>query len=385
MTRNAIAVRELGQSIWLDQISRGLLNTGEFRRLVEQEGVTGVTSNPSIFEKAISSGNDYDAQLAALVDQGLSAEEVFVRLAARDLQEAADVLRPAFDAAGGGDGFVSFECNPDLANDTEGTMAEARRLWTLLDRPNALVKIPGTRAGLPAIEAMIAAGININITLLFSVQRYEQVMEAYMAGLERRLAEGKPIDRIRSVASFFVSRVDTLADKLMAERAEHASAAERRRLDGLRSRVAIANAKIAYQRFKETFRGPRWEALARHGAALQRPLWASTSTKDPSLPDTYYVDALVGPHTVNTVPLQTLAAFNDHGTATLTLEQGVDEAQEVLDRLAECGIDIVTVTDQLEVDGVKAFSDAFASLLSGIETKLATMGRRAVVQPAGDA
>lgn len=385
MRKATIAVRAYGQSIWLDQISRELLTTGEFQRLVAEEGVSGVTSNPTIFDKAISGTADYDAQLAEMADTVVSGEEAFVRLGARDLREAADILRPVYEREGGTDGFVSFECNPNLAHNTEATIAEAQRLWAALDRPNALIKIPGTRAGLPAIEAMIAAGININITLLFSIQRYEQVMEAYMAGLERRLAEGRPIDHVRSVASFFVSRVDTLVDRKLAERAERATPAERARLEALRSRIAIANAKIAYQRFKETFRGPRWEALARRGAAVQRPLWASTSTKDPRLPDTYYVDALIGPHTVNTIPLQTLIAFNDHGKVAPTLEQGVAEAQAVLDRLAECGIDLVAVTDQLEDEGVQAFADSFASLVSGIDQKLTAMRRQRVSQPAGDA
>ena len=365
----AIAVRELGQSIWMDNIRRGQLVSGEFERLVEDEGVVGVTSNPTIFEKAIGGGSDYDEQLQELARESLSVDDTFDRLAVRDLRQAADILRPHYDRTGGNDGFVSWEVSPELANDTERTIADVRRLWTTFDRPNAMIKIPGTRAGLPAVEAMLAEGMNINITLLFSVARYEQVMEAYMSALERRLAEGKPIDRVRSVASFFVSRVDTLADKKLAEREKDAGPAERERLTALRSRVAIANAKIAYQQFKETFRGPRWEELARHGAAVQRPLWASTSTKDPRLPDTYYVDNLIGPHTVNTLPDATLTAFNDHGKVAPTLEQGVEEAQQTLDRLAEVGIDLVAVTDQLEVDGVKSFADSFVSLRKVIEEK----------------
>jgi transaldolase len=370
MTKATIALRTLGQSIWLDQISRALLTSGEFQRLVTEEGVMGVTSNPTIFDKAITGSGDYDDQLTTLSGEEISPAEVFVRVAAQDLRQAADILRPHYDSVNGNDGFVSMECAPDLANDTEGTIAEVHHLWGTLDRPNAMIKIPGTRAGLPAIEAMIAEGININITLLFSVARYEQVIEAYLAGLERRLAEGKRIDRIRSVASFFVSRVDTLVDRRLTERMESASPDERTRLESLRSTVAIANAKIAYQRFKETFTGPRWETLQRHGAALQRPLWASTSTKDPRLPDTYYVDALIGPHTVNTVPVTTLKAFSEHGTVAATLEQGVNAAQEVLDRLAAAGIDLVSATDQLEVEGVRSFSESYASLIRGIEDKL---------------
>jgi transaldolase len=373
MSKPAVAVRELGQSIWLDQISRELLQSGQFRRLVEQDGVTGVTSNPTIFEKAISTSADYDTQLRELGGAEITGNEAFVRVAAHDLRAAADILRPVYDATGGNDGFVSFECNPDLAHDTEGTVIEARRLWRALDRPNAMVKIPGTRAGLAAIESMIAEGLNINITLLFSVARYEQVTQAYLAGLERRVAEGRAIDHVRSVASFFVSRVDTLVDKKLSEKLNGASDAERARLEALRSQIAIANAKVAYRQFQAIFSGPRWEALARHGAAVQRPLWASTSTKDPSLPDTYYVDALIGKHTVNTLPLATIGAFNDHGTVAATLEAGVEQAQDTLDRLAQAGIDLVAVTDQLEAEGVKSFSDSFAALLRGIEEKRARL------------
>jgi transaldolase len=357
------------------------LLSGTFRRLVDEEGVSGVTSNPTIFEKAISAGDEYDPQIAELDAATISPNEVFVRIATRDLQEAADILRPRYERTGGNDGFVSFECDPDLAHDTERTIAEARRLWAALDRPNAMIKIPGTRAGLPAIEQMLYEGLNINVTLLFSVTRYEQVMEAYLAALERRGAEGKPIGHIRSVASFFVSRVDTLVDKKLAEKAKFAGEAERARLAALRSQVAIANAKVAYQQFTRVFRGPRWEALARQGAVVQRPLWASTSTKDPSLPDTYYVDALIGPQTVNTVPLATLEAFNDHGTVAPTLEAGVREAQDTLDRLAELGIDIVAVTDQLEVEGVQAFSTSFAHLLRSIEEKRMRLRGKAQAVP----
>ena len=368
----AIAVRELGQSIWLDNIRRRTLTTGEFRRLMEEEGVAGVTSNPTIFEKAISAGDDYDDQMRELVARGLPADAIFEELAARDLQGAADILRPLYDRTGD-DGLVSMEVSPELANDTQGTVADVRRLWALLDRPNVMIKIPGTAEGLPAIEQMLAEGININITLLFSVQRYEQVMEVYLRALERRAAEGKPIDRIRSVASFFVSRVDTLVDKTLDARMADAVPQERERLAGLRSEAAIANAKLAYERFKIVFAGPRWEALRRQGAAVQRPLWASTSTKDPNLPDTYYVDALIGPHTVNTLPPATLDAYNDHGMVAATLEQGLDAAHETMRRLAAAGIDMAEVTQRLELEGVKAFADSFAQLRRGIEEKCARL------------
>jgi len=373
MVKPAIAVRRFGQSIWLDSISRDMLRSGAFRRLVEQEGVAGCTSNPTIFDKAISGSDTYDEQLGALAAEGLDAAAIFDQLARTDLQEAADILRPLYEDTGGHDGFVSWEVSPELAYDTEATMREVRRLWALLDRPNAMIKIPATRAGLPAIHQMLYEGININITLLFSITRYEEVMEAYLSALERRLAEGKPIAAIRSVASFFVSRVDTLIDTQLDAMLERAAPAERERLRTLRSKVAIANAKLAYQRFKQIFSGPRWQALAAHGAALQRPLWASTSTKDPSLPDTYYVDNLIGPHTVNTLPPHTLAAFNDHGRVAPTLEEGLAEAQATMDRLAEVGIDIVAVTDQLEREGVRAFADSFVALRRAIDEKRARM------------
>jgi transaldolase len=377
MTKPAFAVRDYGQTIWMDTIRRGWLKTGEFQRMVDDDGIAGVTSNPTIFEKAIGQSDEYDDELYDLARQGLDASAIFDRLASGDLRRAADILRSRYEETNGTDGFVSWEVSPELAYDTERTMADVRRLWGLFDRSNALIKIPGTRAGLPAIERMLYEGININITLLFSVERYEQVMEAYFSALERRVAEGKPIDRIRSVASFFVSRVDTLVDKMLDEKIKSAGPAERERLAALRGKVAIANAKVAYQRFKQTFQGRRWDALVMHNAALQKPLWASTSTKDPSLPDTYYVDNLIGPHTVNTVPPQTLEAFNDHGRVAATLEQGVDEAQATLDRLAEVGIDLTAVTDQLEVEGVKAFSESFASLRREIDRKRAAMLARA--------
>ncbi len=373
MTKPAIAVRELGQSIWVDNIHRGQLQSGEFQKLVDEEGVTGVTSNPTIFEKAIGGGSDYDEELSTLARQDMDTSAVFDRLAYADLSRAADVLRPYYDKVGGNDGFVSWEVSPEIAGDTAKTMEDARRLWGLLNRPNVMIKIPATREGLTAIEMCLYEGINVNITLLFAVDRYEQVMEAYMAALERRVAEGKPIDRLRSVASFFVSRLDTLVDKTLNARMAGATPEEQARLSALRSRVAIANAKVAYARFKDVFSSPRWQALESHGAAVQRPLWASTSTKDPSLPDTYYVDALIGPHTVNTLPPATLVAFNEHGTVAPTLEQGLEEAQQTLSRLAAVGIDIGALTDQLEREGVASFSDSFASLRKGIEDKRAKL------------
>lgn len=374
MTKAAIAVQALKQSIWLDNISRGQFPSGEFELLVREEGVVGVTSNPTIFEKAITGSHFYDDQLRELAGhRDISA--VFDQLAVRDLQQAADILRPVYDRTNGGDGFVSWEVSPELADDTEATLSDARRLWATLDRPNGMIKIPGTRAGLPAIEQSLYEGININITLLFSIERYEAVMEAYLSALERRLAEGKDISKIRSVASFFVSRVDTAVDAALKAKIDEASEARRPQIVALRSRAAVANAKLAYQRFKAIFAGPRWQRLADAGAALQRPLWASTSTKDPTLPDTYYVDALIGPHTVNTLPPATLTAFNDHGRVAATLEEELPDAQAVIAALADNGIDLAAVTDQLEKQGVRSFADSFVSLRQGIEAKMGEVQR----------
>src|SRR5215203_5368455 len=306
----AFAVQQLGQSIWMDNIERGQLRSGAFQRLIDEEGITGVTSNPTIFEKAISGSSDYDEGLRALIGEGVGPEEIFDALAVDDLRNAADALRPVYDRTDGVDGFVSIEVAPGLALETQGTIEAARRLWAALDRPNVMVKIPGTAAGLPAIEQCLFEGININITLLFAVGRYEEVIERYMSALERRLAAGQAVDRIASVASFFVSRVDSATDALIDERiASVSNPATVARLRALRGTTAIANAKVAYQRFLECIDGDRWRRLAAAGARVQRPLWASTSTKDPAYPDVYYVNALIGPHTVDTLPPQTLVAF----------------------------------------------------------------------------
>jgi len=366
----AVAVRALGQSIWIDNIRRNQLSDGAFRGLVEDEGVTGVTSNPTIFEKAIAAGNDYDAGLRALVGEGTLPAEIFASLALDDLRAAADLLRPIYDRTAGRDGFVSCEVSPGRAHDTEGTIEEARRLWTRLDRPNAMIKIPGTRAGLPAIEQALFEGININITLLFSIARYEDVIEAFLRALERRVDAGLPVDRIASVASFFVSRVDTAVDKEIDTRLAAATdEAERARLQALRGNAAIANAKLAYQRFKASFAGERWTRLEAAGAHIQRPLWASTGTKDPAYSDVYYVDNLIGPHTVNTLPPQTLAAFNEHGVVAPTLEAGVAEARATLRELAALGIELDDVTDRLEGEGVASFVKSFDDLLGSLATK----------------
>lgn len=356
-------LHEHGQSVWVDYIRRDFLAGGELAALVEQ-GVRGVTSNPTIFEKAIAGSADYDADLRRLAAQGASINAIYEALVLEDIANAAAILRPLFEESGGADGYISLEVSPTLAHDTAGTVAEARRLHTALARPNVMIKVPATTAGIPALTELIAAGISVNVTLIFSLAQYEAVAEAYIAGLEHRAAAGEAIGRIASVASFFVSRVDTAVDRLLTARG----------LEAMQGQAAIANAKLAYARFKQRFSGSRWEALAARGARVQRPLWASTGTKDPRLPDTRYVDGLIGPHTVNTVPPATLAAFLDHGAVAATLEQGVGEAAALLDGLAGHGIDLEAVTRQLQDEGVAAFAASFEALMASIGAKRARLG-----------
>lgn len=349
---------QLGQSVWYDYIRRGELVSGEFQRLIEM-GVLGVTSNPTIFERAIAHSDDYDDAMRRLVAEGCTVQETYEALALEDIGRAADMLRPVYDQTEGQDGYVSLEVDPHLAHDTRRTISEARRLFHTLGRPNVLIKVPATPAGIPAIETLIGEGININITLIFSLQQYEAVVGAYLAGLEKLAAENGDLSRVASVASFFVSRVDTAVDKLLEARGN----------TDLLGKTAIANSKVVYARFKELFDGERWERLAARGARVQRPLWASTSTKNPNYPDTLYVDNLIGPHTVNTMPPQTLEATLDHGRVALTIEVGLDEARAQLAALAEVGIDLDEVTQQLQDDGVAAFAKSFDSLMEAIAQK----------------
>ena len=376
-TNPLIELTKLGQSIWNDNIERKLITSGELKRLIDEDGLSGVTSNPAIFEKAIAGSDLYADQLRELATQGKSPMEIYEALAIRDIQMTADVLKEVYDRTGGADGFVSLECSPLLANDTAGTIEEARRLWGLLDRPNVMIKIPGTQAGMPAIEQCIYEGININITLLFSLQAYEQTMEAYIRGLERRADEGKPIANIASVASFFVSRIDTAADKELERRVEKASdEAEKAKLQSLLGRIAIANAKVAYQKYKKIFHGERFAALKQNGARVQRPLWASTSTKNPVYPDVYYVEALMGPETVDTLPPATITAFRDHGRPRVTIEDKIDEERAVLTRLEEVGISLDQVTAHVLADGVRLFVEPFEKLLKTIESRAAEIRNR---------
>ncbi len=364
MTVNPLVrLGELGQSPWFDYITRDLLQTGELQRLIAQDGLRGMTTNPTIFEKAVAGSDRYDADIRSLADSELKPGDIFETLAVADVRQACDMFLPTYDATEGRDGFVSIEVSPELARDAEATVREARRLWEAVDRPNVMIKIPGTKEGLPAITRCLARGLNVNVTLLFSVERHREVMEAFLVALEQRRGRRDPINRIASVASFFVSRVDTKLDPML-EQAGSAAARE------LRGKIAIANALVAYEAFQQTFRGARWEALAREGARVQRPLWASTSTKDPALPDVYYVEALIAPDTVNTLPPETFAAYRDHGRPQVRItEQTIAEAKERLSALAGLGFNLQDVTQALESEGVQKFSASFTALLAGVGQK----------------
>jgi transaldolase len=371
-----LALRALGQSVWLDSISRGHIVSGGLAQMVREDGISGETSNPAIFEKAIAGSRDYDAAIREGIAEGKSALEIYEDLVVADIRMAADVFRPVYEATDGADGFVSLEVSPRLAYDTAGSAAEARRLWGRVDRPNLMIKIPGTPEGLPAIEECLVAGINVNITLLFAVPVYEQVAWTYIRALEQRLARGEPVARLASVASFFVSRIDTLADALIdAAREEAGDGATAAELSALKGRAAIANAKLAYQSFLSIVADPRFRELARHGARVQRPLWASTSTKNPSYSDVLYVDSLVGPDTINTLPFETIAAFRDHGTAHATLVEGVEESRRTLARLEGLGISLRAVTEQVLREGVQKFAEPFEKLLQAIEAKRAVLAQ----------
>jgi transaldolase/glucose-6-phosphate isomerase len=373
MTNSLKQLGAYGQSFWLDFLSRAMITSGELNRLIEEDGLRGVTSNPTIFDKAIASTDEYDEEIAELATRGLSSETIFETLAVHDVQKACDLLRLVYEAANGQDGFVSLELSPELAYDTERSIREARRLFALIDRPNVMIKVPGTPQGIPAIEQLIADGVNVNVTLLFSVRVYEQVMEAYLRGLERRAERGLAIDRIASVASFFVSRVDTEVDRrLDALIARAATTAERNRLTALKGKVAIANAKIAYQQFKAVFlNGKRFEQLQRkHGAHLQRPLWASTSTKNPAYSDVVYVEELIGPCTVQTMAPVTVEAYRDHGRPRpSTVEEGIEDAERTLAALAELGISYDEVTELLQRQGVELFAESYRSVVRRIDDK----------------
>jgi transaldolase/glucose-6-phosphate isomerase len=361
------ALQTYDQSVWLDYIGRHLITSGELQRLIDEDGLRGMTSNPAIFEKAISGSADYAASLTALGGLNLDAAGLYERLAIHDIQDAADILRPVYEQTQRGDGYVSLEVSPYLAHDTQGTIQEARRLWQTVGRPNIMIKVPATPAGLPAIEQLISEAINVNVTLLFSQAVYERVAQAYIAGLQRLAAQGGEVGQVASVASFFISRIDTAIDAQLQARLKTATTAqERMLLRSLMGKVAIANGKLTYQRFKAIFRGASWEALAAKGARKQRVLWASTSTKNPHYRDVMYVEELIGPDTVNTMPPATLEAFRDHGRPRASLEEDIEVARDTMEVLEQVGISMAEVTEKLLEEGVRLFAEPFDKLLDAL-------------------
>ena len=370
MANPLVELGQYGQSPWLDNISRGLIASGQLRALIDDDGLKGVTSNPAIFEKSITGSTDYDTAIEQLAAQNKTAMDIYESLVMEDIQSAADVLRSVYEATNGRDGFVSLEVSPYLADDTEGTIEEGRRLWQAVDRNNVMIKIPATEAGIPAVRQLISEGLNINVTLMFSFAVYEAVAEAYIAGLEDRAAQGCDLSGINSVASFFISRIDTLVDDLLEKRAgEAVSDLEQEKIRDLFGQVAIANGTVTYQRYKELFTSARWQKLADNGAKTQRVLWASTSTKNPDYRDVLYVEELIGQDTINTLPDATLDAFRDHGRLSSTLEDGLTEARAIMHTVAEIGISMDEVADQLVKEGVKKFVDPFEDLINAIEQK----------------
>jgi transaldolase len=367
MINSLLELEALGQSVWLDDIDRGQLRSGLFQRLIDEDGLSGATGNPTIFEHSITHSTTYDEQMQHLLALGKNSQEIYEALAMTDVRTVADLLRPSYDRTNGQDGFVSIEVSPYLAQDTKGTLAEVRRFWETIDRPNLMVKIPSTPAGIPAIRQALAEGININITLIFSIKNYLQVTEAYLSALEERSARGQDITHIASVASFFVSRVDVLVDNLLEDKIKAVGiSVEQQKLKAVQGKTAIANARLAYQEFKRLFSGPRFEQL---GARVQRPLWASTSTKNPAYRDVLYVEELIGPYTVNTMPLTTIESFHEHGRVRLSIEDQLREAKAQLAALEDVGIHYDQVTQQLQEEGVQKFIDSFHKLFQCIDNK----------------
>jgi transaldolase len=366
-------LHDAGQSIWLDFIDRSILRNGDLQRRLRDDALTGMTSNPTIFEKALAEGHEYDDQLAA-APAGLTALDLFELVETSDVRDACDIFLPIYERTNGADGYVSIEVSPAAANDASATVAEAERLWSMVGRPNVMIKVPGTSEGASAVRQLIAGGKNVNITLLFAIEAHRRVIEAYFAGLEDRLRAGKPIDRVASVASFFVSRVDTEIDKRLDALAA-ASPEQRDRILALRGKAAIANAQLAYKLFREEFSSARWAPLKAAGARLQRPLWASTSSKNPAYRDVLYVEQLIGPDTVNTMPPATIDAFRDHGEVARTVDARFSAAEQTIADLGAVGIDLHDVTDKLLRDGLASFQKSFDSLIAGLERKSATLGR----------
>jgi transaldolase len=372
-------LHDYGQSVWLDFIDRGFLRTGELDRRIRHDAICGMTSNPTIFEKALAEGHEYDDQIRTAAGL-LTAQELFEAIATTDVREACDIFRPIYDRTAGGDGYVSIEVSPAAAHDAASTVEEAHRLWRAVDRPNVLIKVPGTVEGAKAVRRLIADGINVNITLLFAIEAHARVIDAYMAGLEEREKAGRSISDLASVASFFVSRVDTEADKRLDGLLPKLAAGERERAVALHGRAAIANAKLAYRLFRREFSTPRWAALRERGARVQRPLWASTSTKNAAYRDVMYVEQLIGPDTVNTMPLTTVDAFKHHGAVARTVDADVDEAERVIADLERLGISMREVTDTLLVDGLAAFQKSYDAVIAGLEAKSRTLGLELVTR-----
>jgi transaldolase len=374
MAKNRIQeLHDAGQSIWLDSIDRRMLHDGELERRIREDALTGMTSNPTIFQKALASSNAYDEQIVAAEEDGPTSWELFELLETTDVRDACDAFAGVYSSTRGGDGYVSIEISPGVSHNADAAIEEARRLWKTVDRPNVMVKVPGTREGAVAVRRLIAEGINVNITLLFAIEAHERVIEAYMAGLEDRVKARQPIDGLASVASFFVSRVDTEIDKRLDALIAKAPPAEKERLQLLKGRAAIANAKLAYKLFRQKFSGPRWEALTKQGARVQRPLWASTSTKNPAYRDVMYVEELIGPDTVDTMPPATIDAFKDHGVVDRTVDKKVAVAEAMLKEIEAVGISIREVTEKLLVDGIASFQKSFDELIAGLESKIGSL------------
>ncbi len=370
MTNPLLQLKDYGQSVWYDNIDRAQLASGQFKRMLSEDGIQGVTANPTIFEKSISSGHAYDEQMQQLISEGKSTNEIYEDLIISDIRTVADLLRPIYDSTEGKDGYVSLEVSPELAHDTDGTIAEVRRFWQMVNRPNLMIKIPATPEGIPAIHQTLSEGINVNITLIFSLESYRAVTDAYIQALEERKGQGKDIKHIASVASFFVSRVDTLVDKLLDEKIKASSdAAEQQKFKDLQGKAAIANARLVYQEFERIFNAPRFETLKQAGAHVQRPLWASTSTKNPAYRDVLYAEELIGLDTVDTMPLETVEKFSDHGRVRNSIGDDLAGARKTLDDLEHIGIHYAQVTQQLQDEGVQKFADSFHQLFAGIDSK----------------
>ena len=363
-------LQKLGQSVWYDNIDRAQLQSGQYQQILTEDGIVGVTSNPSIFGKSISTGHAYDEQITQLLNEGKDTSDVYEAVVIQDIRTVADMLRPVFERTEGQDGYVSLEVSPDLSHDTEGTLSEARRFWKMVDRPNLMIKIPATPEGIPAVKQAISEGMSINVTLIFSLDSYRAVADAYLTGLEERNGRGEDISKIASVASFFVSRVDTLVDQLLEDKAKVSSdTSEQQKLKALEGKAAIANARLVYQEFKRIFHSPRFESLKQARANFQRPLWASTSTKNPAYRDVLYAEELVGPNTVDTMPLETIESFHDHGNAGVTIENDLQGAKDIFTSLEAVGIHYNQVTQQLLDEGLKKFADAFHQLFNDIKSK----------------